>query len=208
MQTETDERALLYTLYHDKVFGYVMNRIQNRAVAEDITHEVFLKLYSRVEKIDANRVGASTYIFKVTQSVLYDFYRRSRYVCTSLDNLIHFDETDDLDEMLVHLNAALDTLSPREREIVILHYYDGMAHREIARRMGLSHTNVRQICHVALKKLRIAMETSINGEKSVIAVGDDALASVPGGLNFEYDMHSSLPDELDDTRNKSACGNG
>lgn len=204
--TGNSDSSLLYTLYYDKVFGYIMNHIRNRAEAEDITSEVFLKLYSREEKIDAGRKGAATYVFKVTQSILHDHWRRNKFICAPLENLSYIDEEDDLDEKLVHLDRALENLSSREKEIVILHYYDGIGHKEIAEKMKLSHTNVRQICHTALKKLRRAIEEGMNGEERRGDVPEEDLSSVSGGLNLEYAFVSYPPDELDDAVDKSGCG--
>ena len=56
---------------------------------------------------------------------------------------------------------ALETLSEREKEIVILHYYDGLKHIEISKKLGLSYTSERQICHVAIKKLRKEIEKNL-----------------------------------------------
>ena len=61
-------------------------------------------------------------------------------------------------ELLTFLDDALDTLTERELAIVILRYYHGLSHKEVAKKMQLSYVNVRQICHVALEKLRKEME--------------------------------------------------
>lgn len=66
-------------------------------------------------------------------------------------------ETEDWDELLESMNSALDALTERESAIVILHYYHGLSHKEIAGKMHLSYANVRQLCDVALKKLRKEM---------------------------------------------------
>lgn len=165
MQVEKMDQAMLYTLYRDKVFGYIMNRLRNRAESEDLTSEVFLKLYSMSNGFDLERSGAATYVFKVMQSVLIDFHRKKRIICTELEealnSLIHFDDYGDLNEQLVALDNALETLSEREKEIVILHYYDGLKHIEISKKLGLSYTNERQICHVAIKKLRKEIEKNL-----------------------------------------------
>ena len=65
MQTKENKQEEIYNLYYNKVFGYVMNRVQNRANAEDITSEIFLKLISKSEEFDLKKPGASTYIFRV-----------------------------------------------------------------------------------------------------------------------------------------------
>ncbi len=142
-----------------------MNRLCNRTDAEDLTSEVFLKLYSMSNGFDLERNGVATYVFKVMQSVLIDFYRKKRIHCTELEavlnSLIHYDDYGDLEGELVALDNALEALSEREKEIVILHYYDGLKHLEIAKKLGLSYTNERQICHVALKKLRKEIEKNL-----------------------------------------------
>lgn len=162
MQTEKNKQEEIYNLYYNKVFGYVMNRVQNRANAEDITSEIFLKLISKSEEFDLKKPGASTYIFRVMQTTLTDFYRKNKMVYASLEEIAdEVGETEDMDAELEILNRALDVLSEREVAIVILHYYHGLSHKEIAGKMHLSYTNVRQLCHVALKKLRKEMEKTI-----------------------------------------------
>lgn len=158
MDTKDSIQAEVYFLYYDKVFGYVQNRVRNKADAEDITSEVFLKIFSKPDALDLKRPGASTYIFRVMQTTLADFYRRNRIVCIPLEEAAdETEEEDDLDALLVSLDKALGTLEERELAIVILHYYHGLSHKEIAEKMHLSYTNVRQLCHVALKKLRKEM---------------------------------------------------
>ena len=159
MQTKDSIQSEVYSLYYNKVFGYVLNRVHSRADAEDITSEVFLKVFSKSDEFDLHRSGASTYIFRVMQTTLADFYRKNRIVYTSLEEVSdEIDETENLDELLTSLDDALDTLNERELAIVILHYYHGLSHKEVAKKMQLSYVNVRQICHVALEKLRKEME--------------------------------------------------
>ena len=159
MQTKDSIQSEVYSLYYNKVFGYVLNRVHSRADAEDITSEVFLKVFSKSDEFDLHRSGASTYIFRVMQTTLADFYRKNRIVYASLDEVSdEIDETENLDELLTSLDDALDTLTERELAIVILHYYHGLSHKEVAKKMQLSYVNVRQICHVALENLRKEME--------------------------------------------------
>lgn len=145
----------VYKTYFNKVFGYVIKRVTCRADAEDITSDIFLKLLSRPEGFDPERKGASTYVFRVMQTTLTDYYREKKIAFEPLDEIAEVaDREDDYDELLDELNNALDKLSEREQSIVILHYYHGLSHKDIADKMNMSYTNTRQLCHTALKKLR------------------------------------------------------
>ncbi len=102
---------------------------------------------------------------------------------------------EDLDDTLELLDKAISTLSGRERDIIILHYYDGISHKEIAEKMGLSYTNVRQISYVAIKKLKEKMNMDF---VDVLELDESALNSVSGGL------YSSHADEADTYKEESA----
>lgn len=194
MQIRDEDQLKLYNLYYDKVFGYLASRLNNRADAEDLTSEVFLKLYSKGGEIDPDKKGVASYVFKVMRSVFADFHRRNRASFAQIGEVAFFDDVD-ADETLESLDRALETLPLREQTVVILHYYDGLSHKEIAQKMGLSHTNVRQISHTAIKKLRKVM---VDDYKEKIAVGDEDLAGVDGGFDF-------YSDEIEDTRKRGAC---
>ena len=158
MQTKNNLSADIYTQYHDRVFGYVLNRVHNRYDAEDITSEVFLKIYSVAGGFDLYRKGAASYIFRVMQTTLVDFYRKSEAPCAPQEEFADIPDDEDLDDTLAELDSALDTLTERERGIVILYYYHGLSHKEISQKMHLSYTNARQLCHIAIKKLRNVMK--------------------------------------------------
>ena len=158
MKTKDSVQAEVYSLYYNKIFGYMLNRVHSKADAEDITADVFMKLLSKSNEFDLERPGASTYIFRVMQTTLADFYRKNKIAYIPLEEIAdEADGSEDLDALLESLDKALDTLKERELAIVILHYYHGLSHKEIAAKMHLSYANVRQLCHVALKKLRKEM---------------------------------------------------
>lgn len=159
MQVRQSDHEVVYQRYFNKVFGYVIKRVSSRADAEDIASEIFLKLLSRPNGFDPDQKGASTYVFRTMQTTLTDYYRSCRITFEPLDeNTENTDRDEDYDELLTVLDHALETLPKREQSIVVLHYYHGLSHKEIAEKMQLSYTNVRQLCHTALLKLRKEME--------------------------------------------------
>lgn len=159
MQVRQNDHEAVYQRYFNKVFGYVIKRVACRADAEDIASEIFLKLLSRQGGFDPDQKGASTYVFRTMQTTLTDYYRSHRIIFEPWDEMEEkITCEEDYDELVTTLDHALGTLPEREQSIVILHYYYGLSHKEIAEKMKLSYTNVRQLCHTALQKLRKGME--------------------------------------------------
>ena len=57
-----------------------------------------------------------------------------------------------------NLAIALETLTEREQDIIVLYYYHEIPLRDIAIKMGVTYTNAKFIKHQAISKLRLAMQ--------------------------------------------------
>ncbi len=58
------------------------------------------------------------------------------------------------DDLVKSLNSAIDSLSPRSREVFLLSYVDELSNKEIAERLGISVSTVENHMYIALKQLR------------------------------------------------------
>ena len=65
----------IYTQYRDKVFGYVRNHVNSPEDAEDITSDIFVKIYSKLDTYDESKASLSTWIYSMTSNTVIDFYR-------------------------------------------------------------------------------------------------------------------------------------
>lgn len=160
----TLERDALYPAFHGKVSAYVRSRVGNPQDAEDLVSSVFLKVYAAWDTYNSEKAAVSTWIYRITHNVVCDYYR----ACARHEEAVPLDEcpwleapmeeTSDPDDMLEALAAALERLSPRERDVIILRFYKGLAPAEVARKMGLSYENAKYIQHTAVKKLRRVLQ--------------------------------------------------
>ncbi|HEY1810471.1 MAG TPA: sigma-70 family RNA polymerase sigma factor [Acidobacteriaceae bacterium] len=137
---------------HRKVYGLCYRFTGSATDAEDLTQEVFLKMYRNLASFDPARGGFGTWLTTLTRNLLVDNYRRSRMdrVSDSLDESI--DGEDDgpsrLDrladsspgqehhvaglELRAQIQQALTQVSPELREAVILRDLEDMDYKEIA----------------------------------------------------------------------------
>ena len=156
----------LYLDYKDKVTAYVRSRIENKYDVEDIVSTVFLKIYQKIDSFDESKASLSTWIYTITRNTVIDYFREIKTHIEFLDEI----EADTLsadslvdDELLEDLAYALETLSERERDLIILHYYKGYTLKRISEMMDMSYINAKLIHTKALSMLRLNMR--IAGEK-------------------------------------------
>ena len=163
--TSTNQDSL-YLDYKDKVTAYVRSRIENKYDVEDIVSTVFLKIYQKIDSFDESKASLSTWIYTITRNTVIDYFREIKTHIEFLDEI----EADTLsadslvdDELLEDLAYALETLSERERDLIILHYYKGYTLKRISEMMDMSYINAKLIHTKALSMLRLNMR--IAGEK-------------------------------------------
>lgn len=149
----------IYLKYKDKVLSYLKSRLPFQPeTAEDLCAEVFVKVYKNIENFDPEKASVSTWIYHITQNSLIDYFRTNHNNdFIELDeNLVSVSDDDKLssDEMLEHLADALDGLSERERNIIVLHYYKGQSLGAIAEKMGISYSYIKVLHKNALDTLK------------------------------------------------------
>lgn len=151
------QKEQLYTDFHDKVYGYIISKINNAFNADDLTSDVFMKVYEKIDSFDETKSSLSTWIYTITRNTLTDYYR-TRKVSeevpeTMADGSSVEDEICNAEE-LSNLAKALKKLDERERDIIVARYYSGRTLKEIAEEMGISYAYVKILQTKALGTLR------------------------------------------------------
>lgn len=140
---------------------YFAKRVGDQADSEDLVQEVFLRLARRggIESIE----HIEGYLFETAASVLKDRYRRqtSRHARAhdSYDESLH--AAEDFSPERVHLGRealnglvlAIGELPERTRTAFLLHRFEGLRYREIARRLGISTSAVEKHMMIAIAAL-------------------------------------------------------
>ncbi|MDD4105537.1 MAG: sigma-70 family RNA polymerase sigma factor [Clostridiales bacterium] len=158
--SESVTMDLIFREYQDKVSRYIRSRINNYHDAEDLASDVFLKVAAALDRYNSARGSLSTWIYAITRNAVRDYHRRAKpgFSLEEQENLP--DDTETVDDTVIRrerlneLALALERLSARERDIIILRFYQGLSPGEIARKMNISYCNEGFIQSTALKKLR------------------------------------------------------
>ena len=148
----------IYEEYHPKVHAYVRGKIQDPHEAEDLVSAVFLKVVQKLDSYDPAKASLSTWIYTITRNTVTDYFRTHRTMVAFEDWMV--DEPAPLplaDDALDGLADALLTLKEKERDLVILHYYQGYTLKAVAEKMRMSYINAKVIHKKALTSLRMTL---------------------------------------------------
>lgn len=156
--------ASLYQTFFKPVFAYILCRVGQRALAEDLAACTWRKAYEKIALFDPQKGTFRQWIFTIARNEI-NMYYRLYYVRKFLsltgfeDNAFGVSSQEDAsrEEDTQALLNAMAVLSQKEKDLVALKFYSGMNNREIARQTGLSESNVGTILHRSIAKLRKEM---------------------------------------------------
>jgi RNA polymerase sigma-70 factor (ECF subfamily) len=147
---EMDEQQFqrLYDATARPIHRYVLGVTGRRDVADDVLQETYVRLLTgRGHSIAENEVRP--YLFRVATNLLRDRWRRERDA--QLPEGFEVGHTVDLNVRLDVLRV-IESLKPRERELLWLAYVEGLSHAEIAFAMRLTVLSVRPLLFRARRK--------------------------------------------------------
>jgi len=159
---DSDALARFFDLAFPYVFTLALRLTRNKERAEDITQEVFLKIYRATDRLETD-VSAKPWVTTITYNAFRDETRRLAARPEELvDPIImttHSTDTGTPETELIRrereqmVERALQDLDEESRAVVILHDYCERPHEEIATLMGISHAAVRKRHSRALKRM-------------------------------------------------------
>ncbi|MDE6035586.1 MAG: sigma-70 family RNA polymerase sigma factor [Ruminococcus sp.] len=165
-ETTDNNKSLLtfdevYKKYYRQILAYFIKHIGNQEEAEDLTSEVFMYCYKNFDKYDVKKASVSTWIYLIAKSRFCN-YLRDRKVNDNIDDytdLVDYSAVDVdkalyLEEMRKQLNNALNSLTERQRLIVILKYFQEKSAEEIALILNTNANNIRVQLSKALKSMK------------------------------------------------------
>ncbi len=145
----------VYLQYHDKVRAYVRGKVSNPHDAEELVSAVFLKIVQKMDSYDPERASVSTWVYTITRNTVTDHFRTRRPMAAWEDYMAGEEPDAELnDDALDALADALLALKEKERDLIVLHYYEGHTLKTVAEMMGMSYINAKVIHKKALTGLR------------------------------------------------------
>lgn len=149
----------LYRSSRDDVYAYAAGLLRDRATAEEVTATAFERAYRKRSRFDPSRGNGRAWLFGIARNAALDeLRRRNRQAELAVDPIDASSVDAERSEQRLILTSALGKLDARERELVALKFFAGLANAEIAAVLGISESNAGTKLHRVVTKLREACD--------------------------------------------------
>ncbi len=152
----------LYDQLADKLGGFAFGMLRDRSAAEDAVQQAFLELVKAAPSLRGDGRSVRSWLYRsVRFTCLDEIRRRARHPETLVEELPEISESNDpLDAMFdPDLENALASLTPEQRDVMILRHVGGLSGAEIARAMGRNRAAVYALGTRAEASLRRMLTT-------------------------------------------------
>ncbi len=155
----------IYNAYHQKIYGYARYITKSEVLAEEITQDVFMKIWENLQEHNTI-INFDAWVTTVVRNRSYTYLRRVALERLLLDNFTHPQEVKSAsvvsnlieDELLERLNQIVSRLPKQQRAVYTLSRKEEITYKEIAKRLGISINSVKSHMRAALKKVRQRLE--------------------------------------------------
>jgi RNA polymerase sigma-70 factor (ECF subfamily) len=161
---DPDAMASLYDRYGRLVYSLILRVVRNEGVAEDLVQETFLRVWNRVHGFNQERGVLGAWMLAVARNRAIDYLRsvqgresESPVEMERLENPALYSnlENDILNiDRVRRLKEAFEKLTPNQRTVIELAYYEGLSQTEMAARLNQPLGTVKTWVRTALRALR------------------------------------------------------
>jgi RNA polymerase sigma-70 factor, ECF subfamily len=164
--TDPSAFARVYDEHSSGVYRAAYGIVRDATLAQDVTQDVFLRLWRRPRSFDARRGELGSYLRLMARSRALDLWREGQAAGRAGDRLRVVTETqeprtDDVppvaierDHERAEVRDALRELPPVQREAIVLAYWGGLTAAQIARRSGVPLGTAKSRIRLGLSRLR------------------------------------------------------
>jgi RNA polymerase sigma-70 factor (ECF subfamily) len=150
----------LYKKYHEQIFRYIYQRMDDKELAFDVTSQVFVKALKNLHKYEYRGVPFSSWLYRIAKSELYQAFRdrkaRRTVVVESMHlfEMIEEIEEDGSSENKKKLFQCLTLLREDDLQLMELRYFERRSYREIGEILEITENNAKVRSFRALERLK------------------------------------------------------
>ena len=164
---DRDEAAfdVLFRYFAPRIKSYCLRLGADPSGAEEITQEAMVSIWRNAAQFDPSKASPSTWIFTIARNLTIDRFRKTRrpqfdpndpaLVPDDQPPPYHLVEQTEKQE---NVRKIMDTLSPNEKNVLMLSFYEDLSHGEISKQLSIPLGTVKSRIRLAFAKIRSTLD--------------------------------------------------
>jgi RNA polymerase sigma-70 factor (ECF subfamily) len=165
---KTDLFSILFDRYSKKVYHTCLSMVNSTDIAEDLSHDIFLKVFLSLQKYDG-KASFSTWLYRITSNFCIDYIRKNKRLSNKIEDYTYEmesrSEEDNEKELLSSkaelLKIILNGLDPEDKMILLMKYQEDMSIKNIMQVFNISESATKMRLKRAKAKA-INLKTVLN----------------------------------------------
>ena len=144
-QSNNNSINSIWIKYYDQLLNFILKRVSDKATAEDILQNVFLKIISNIESLQ-DSTKLKNWLFQITRNTIIDHFRESITTGSiSTDLPEEADETNSeiMEEVGNWISPFISRLPKKYQEALIMSEIYGMSQKDLATHLGISYAGAK-----------------------------------------------------------------
>ncbi len=159
-QNDPESFGPLYRKYHEQIFRYIHQRMDDEETAFDVTSQVFLKALNNIHRYEYRGVPFSSWLYRIAKSELYQSFRDRKAQRTvniesyQLFELIEDMEDDNKEENRKRLLHCLKLMKEKDMQLIEMRFFERRSFKEIGEILEITENNAKVKTFRAIEKLK------------------------------------------------------
>jgi len=155
----------LYNKYHEQIFRYVWQRMDDKDLAFDVTSQVFMKALANIHKYQFRGVPFASWLYRIAKSEVYQSFKEKKAKRTvNIETSQVYEIIEELEEdcneaLKEELIRRIAELPEQDLQLIELRFFEKHSYREIGEIMDLTENNAKVRAYRVLKKLQKQFQT-------------------------------------------------
>ncbi len=158
---DTEAFAVVYSTLYTPLYRYTFSRCRDKELTNDVCQQAFLRFFQALPGYEPNK-SPLAYLFTIAKHLLINNGERRTPVPfddvlfeTTEDDSVNIVEDSHIRLLAESIDTYLPSLTGDEEEVIRMHFYGELSHKEIGEVLRKEEATIRKIKERALKKLRV-----------------------------------------------------
>jgi len=157
----------LYEKYYSQIFGYILKRVANLEIAQDVTSETFLKALKNLWQFRWQNVPFSSWLYRIANNEIVNYFRKQKGKKVSLEKITEPISADNIEMEFIEAQEELkkhrdflkaqgkiSKLDMKYQEVIVLRFFEKKQIKEISEILGKKEGTIKSLLHRGIEKLK------------------------------------------------------